>query len=167
MRESYLRACDALIAVERKIIIGLMAVMTVDVLIGIISRYVAESALVWTEEAARYMMIWMGFVGMSVALREGGHVAVDMLVEHTRGGLRRILVLTIQTLVLVFLVAVIGAFFALLPVIHYQTTPVLAIRMMWPYLAIPVGCLLTALEVVALMLRGPAGAAALSPAKSA
>ena len=44
-----------------------------------------------------------------------------------------------------------------------QRTPVLGVSMMWPYLAIPVGCLLTAVEMVALGLREPTPPAVAGP----
>jgi TRAP-type C4-dicarboxylate transport system permease small subunit len=62
----------------------------------------------------------------------------------------------VRLLGLAFLLAVIGAGWILLVRVSGQRTPVLGISMLWPYLAIPVGCLLTALEMGALLLRPPA-----------
>ncbi len=157
MREGYLHLCDRLAAAARFGVKLLMAAMTVDVLLGVFFRYVLGNALSWTEETARYIMIWTGFLGTGLALREGNHVAVDFLLLKLSGTARRAMVLVIRLLSLVFLLSVVGAGLLLLPRVSSQTTPALAISMMWPYLAVPLGCLLTALEMVAVMLRDPSG----------
>ena len=157
MREAYLHLCDGLATAARFGVKLLMAAMTVDVLLGVFFRHVLGDALSWTEETARYLMIWTGFLGTGLALREGNHVAVDFLLLKLSGTARRALVLVIRLLSLVFLLSVVGAGLLLLPRVSSQTTPALAISMMWPYLAVPLGCLLTALEMVAVMLRDPSG----------
>jgi len=157
MREVYLRLCDWLADTSRFAIQVLMVVMTVDVLVGVFFRYVVGDALSWTEETARYTMIWMGFFGAGLALREGSHAAVELLLDSLPMGAHRVMVTVIRVLSLLFLLTVVGAGVVLVGRVSSQTTPVLGISMMWPYLAVPIGCLLTALEMVALMLRDPQG----------
>ena len=41
------------------------------------SRYVLNSAIVWTEEIARYLLISVGFLGSGVAARKNGHIFVE------------------------------------------------------------------------------------------
>ncbi|HSE96445.1 MAG TPA: TRAP transporter small permease [Methylomirabilota bacterium] len=159
MRDAYLRFCDALAAGSRVAVMVLMAAMTVDCLLGVFFRYVVQDALTWTEETARYLMIWMGFLATGLALREGGHIAVEFLPERVPPGVQRAMLALVRLLGLAFLLAVIGAGWVLLVRVSGQRTPVLGISMLWPYLAIPVGCLLTALEMGALLLREPAPAA--------
>jgi TRAP-type C4-dicarboxylate transport system permease small subunit len=163
VRSAYLRFCDALAAVSRVVVMVLMAAMTVDCLLGVFFRYVVQDALTWTEETARYLMIWMGFLATGLALREGGHIAVELVLERMPAGVQRAMLAAVRLLGFAFLVAVIGAGWVLLVRVSGQRTPVLGISMMWPYLAIPVGCLLTALEMVALALREPAPAAVEGP----
>jgi len=160
MRGAFLRLSDALAAATRVAVTLLMAAMTVDCVLGVFFRYVVQDALTWTEESARYLMIWMGFLGMGLAVRTGGHVAVDLLVTRLPPRLQRTTLLVVQALVLAFLLAVVGAGWQLVDRVSGQLTPVLGVSMAWPYLAIPVGSLLTAVEVVALTLRDPEAAAA-------
>jgi TRAP-type C4-dicarboxylate transport system permease small subunit len=134
---------------------ALMAVMTLDCALGVFFRYVVQDALTWTEETARYLMIWMGFLATGLALREGGHIAVELLLDRLPPPARRAALGLVHVLGLVFLLSVIGAGWVLLARVSGQRTPVLGISMLWPYLAIPVGCLLTALEMGALLLRPP------------
>jgi TRAP-type transport system small permease protein len=156
MRAAYLRFCDAVAGVSRLAVMASMAAMTLDCIFGVFFRYVVQDALTWTEETARYLMIWMGFLAMGLALREGGHIAVELVLERMPPELQRKTLALVRLLGVGFLLAVIGAGWVLIGRVSGQRTPVLGISMMWPYLAIPVGCLLTAIEMVALMLREPA-----------
>ncbi len=155
MRKSYLRFCDTLVWAAQMAVITLVAAMTMIILLGIFFRYVLGNALPWTEETSRYLMIWMGFLGTGVALREGSHVAMSLFFDMAPPPLRRVLTQVIRCLSLLFLFGVIWAGGILVWSISAQITPVLRISMAWPYLAIPVGCLLIALEMVALMLTDP------------
>jgi TRAP-type C4-dicarboxylate transport system permease small subunit len=152
---SFLWFSDLIDRVARVVVAILMAAMCVVVLLGVFFRYVLGDALTWTEEAGRYLMIWMGFLATGLALREGGHVAVDTFLNNLQGPARRIGVLLLRFLGLSFLVVVIVAGAILIQRIHGQITAVLGISAAWPYLAIPVGCLLTAIEMITLMIRDP------------
>ncbi len=155
LREGFLRFSDALDRVARFAVITLMAAMCVVVLFGVFFRYVLGDALTWTEETARYLMIWMGFLATGLALREGGHVAIDTFLNRLTGKARRIGVVFVRLLSLAFLAIVVVAGGILLSRISGQITPVLGISTAWPYLAIPVGCLLTGIEMITLMIRDP------------
>jgi TRAP-type C4-dicarboxylate transport system permease small subunit len=151
MRERYLRLCDALIVIEGGVVKLLMAAMTIDVLLGVFFRYVIGDALTWTEESGRYLMIWMGYLAAAIALREGNHVAVDVLLQALPGRAKHITVVS-RLLSLLFLLAVIALGIVLLPRLRSRSAA-LGINIFWPYLAVPVGCFLTALEMIASMSR--------------
>jgi TRAP-type C4-dicarboxylate transport system permease small subunit len=150
---AYLRTCDKLIEAAEFVVKLLMLAMTVDVLMGVFFRYVLANALTWTEEVGRYLLIWMGYLAAAPGLRRGNHVAVDVLLTVTEGRTRRAVVVLSRALSLLFLLSVVGLGLMLLPRLRSHSAA-LAINMVWPYLAVPVGCLLTTLELVALMLRG-------------
>ncbi|MBS3918195.1 MAG: TRAP transporter small permease subunit [Deltaproteobacteria bacterium] len=56
--------------------------MTVSVLLGVLFRYVLKAPLPWSEEMARYLMIWGVSLGASIAFREGSHVGITILVDR-------------------------------------------------------------------------------------
>lgn len=45
------------------------------------TRYVLNDSLAWTEEIARYLLMWVTFIGAAIAMRRRTHIAVEML-EH-------------------------------------------------------------------------------------
>ena len=51
-------------------IMVLMAFLVVIVVLSVIFRYILLSPLTWSEEVGRYVMIWLGFLGASIAMRE-------------------------------------------------------------------------------------------------
>jgi TRAP-type C4-dicarboxylate transport system permease small subunit len=59
----------------------LLAVMTALVVLQVFCRYVLNSPLTWAEEAARLAMIWLAFLGASVALWRHRHIRIEGLVE--------------------------------------------------------------------------------------
>jgi TRAP-type C4-dicarboxylate transport system permease small subunit len=124
-----------------------MSILVVIVVAGVFFRYVLGSSIPWSEEIGRYLMIWLGFLGASLALREGSHVGVELVrnwlpprVATWLGGVARGAVagfLFIATYYGVTLVANLWD----------QVSPVAGIRMTWPYLAIPVGSLLMLIQL--------------------
>ncbi len=157
MRHAYLSLCHALDRMARVTVMALVAAMTAIVLLGVFFRYVLGHALPWTDEVSRYLMIWMGFLGSGVALREGSHVAMTIFLDMASPSLRRKMLLLIRCLSLGFLLSVIWAGGILVVSIRSQVSAVLRISMTWAYLAIPIGCLLIAFEMIALMMIDPEG----------
>lgn len=129
-------------AANRWVLILLLAGMSVLVIANVISRYVFLHSFTWAEEVSRYMMIWTAFLGAGLALRVGGHIAVDSLPNALPPAAARWL----RTL----LVAVIGATLLVLTWlgVEYaifgweQETPVLGWSFGMVYLAVPVGAAL-------------------------
>ncbi|MEL6747305.1 MAG: TRAP transporter small permease [Pseudomonadota bacterium] len=85
-----------------------VAAMVAIILTQVVFRYVLNSPLNWTEEAARFLMLWLIAFMAPSAYRWGGFVSIDMLADALPPRLREILVLlltSVATLVLVVLVS--------------------------------------------------------------
>lgn len=125
------------------LVIGLLAAIFVTLLSQVVMRYVFASPLAWSEELARYLFVWLTFLGAALAYRLGAHIAVDLLAEYLerRAGVRagQVLALAIQAVVVAFLAALLVGGVGLVRGTTHQVTPGLGISMSWVYLAIPVG----------------------------
>jgi TRAP-type C4-dicarboxylate transport system permease small subunit len=143
---------QVLITVNRAIIFLLMAVMATLVFTNVITRYIFNFSIIWAEEVSQYLMIWIAYLGAGLALREGRHVAVEMLQDRLPAALGRGVRMAVGGLVLAFLgvVTVLGFQFAVF--VWNQETPVLNISLGIPSLAIPIGTLLFAVHLL-LMFR--------------
>lgn len=69
----------ALLALGRWISIGALIAMVCFILLQVFMRYALNDAPNWTEEAARFGMLWMTGLMAPLAYRHGGFVAIDML----------------------------------------------------------------------------------------
>lgn len=64
---------------NRWALILLLAAMSLIIFTNVAMRYLTNDSLEWAEEVARYMMIWLTFLGAGPVLRYGGHIAVENL----------------------------------------------------------------------------------------
>ncbi len=137
-----------LVAANRAVIFVMMAAMASLVFVNVVARYVFNFSIIWAEEISQYLMIWIAYLGAGLALREGRHVAVEMLQDRLPVSLARKLRMIVAGLVLAFLGAltVLGIQFVVF--VWGQETPVLNISLGIPSLAIPLGALLFALHLV-------------------
>ncbi|SRR5690554_2887894 len=81
--------------------VACLAAMCVMVFGNVVLRHFFNSGVNIAEELSRFMFIWLTFLGAIVAMREGGHLGVDVLVRHLRGAPRFVAVLLAQSLTLV------------------------------------------------------------------
>ncbi len=141
-----------LVAANRGVIFLMMAVMATLVFVNVITRYVFNFSIIWAEEVSQYLMIWIAYLGAGLALREGRHVALELLHDCLPVALGRKVRMVVGGLVVAFLgtVTVLGFQFAVF--VWSQETPVLNISLGIPSLAIPIGTLLFAVHFV-LMFR--------------
>jgi TRAP-type C4-dicarboxylate transport system permease small subunit len=122
------------------------------VLVQVVLRYVFRAPLIWVEEAAIFLMIWMTFVGAGVALRRGAHVAMTVLRDRFAARLSRLILLVSHLAVLAFLLIVLWQAWILAMSVEGQRSPALGVPMVWPYLIIPLGAGFMITQVVAIML---------------
>ena len=81
MRDFLAMLRRALEGVVRWIVIVLMGIMTVLVSAQIVSRYVFNFPLGWTEEMARFSFVWVSFLGASALMQVREHINVTVFVE--------------------------------------------------------------------------------------
>lgn len=87
-------------------LVALLALMTIDVLLGVFTRYVLGSQLSWTEELARFLLIWIGMLGTAYASGERMHLSIDLLGPSLNATQQRWLQLAVTLAVILFAGAV-------------------------------------------------------------
>lgn len=123
-----------------------LAAMFVVVMIGVVSRYVMASPIRWSDELARYLMIYMVFLGSAVSFRAEKHPSLTFLIDKLPKNARLIWDSVIDLLVLVVLVMVIHGGLEMLDGPSGRT-PALRMRYSWIYVAIPIGGAAMVIEV--------------------
>ena len=123
-------------------VIGLTAILVVDVLWQVCSRYVFSSPSSWTEELATFLLIWVGLLGAAVAFREHAHLGIEYLPARMSPRIRcavEVLALASTALFCVLVLVYGGATLVIRTVSLLQTSPALGLPMGYVYLALPVG----------------------------
>lgn len=141
IRKGILKAEETIFLIVKWVLFVTTGAMVASVILAVFFRYVLIAPLTWTEEFSRYMMIWGSSLGMAVAFREGGHIAVTILTAQLRGKTGEIVSRITQIILIGFMAIVMVEGFKLAFAVWAQDSPAMEIRMTWPYLAIPVGCL--------------------------
>ncbi len=136
---------------EKFFIIVFMSIMIINVSMGVFYRYVLNNPLAWTEELARYLMIWFAFIGMSLAMKEEMHVGITVFIDMLPAKLKIVLKILGNILIMVFLVVLLRYSFNHLRIVRIQTSPALGIKMIWAYISVSVGAVLMALENIKLI----------------
>ena len=122
-------------------IIIILAVMTINVLWQVLSRFVLAKPSSFTEELARYMLVWLGILGASYVAGQKMHLAIDLLSTKLSIKYKSLLEILIQFFIFIFalFVMVIGGIrlvtitFAL-----NQISAALQIKLGFVYLILPI-----------------------------
>ena len=112
---------------------------------GVIMRYGFRQPIVWSDELAEVLFIWLAMLGSVIALQRGEHMRMTALVSSRSGATRAVLETVAIAAPLIFLLAI------LLPGMDYADDesfvqlPALDIASTWQAMALPVGTALMAL----------------------
>jgi TRAP-type C4-dicarboxylate transport system permease small subunit len=143
------RISDIINRITEAILVIVLSGMAVVVLLQVIFRYVINLPLFWTEELARYCLVWSSLLGSAVAVKRGQHIAVDIFMEHMPPMLRRWLTITAFISVAAILTIILWGGIQLVAITRAQISPALRVSMSVPYLAVPVGAALMLLHTIA------------------
>lgn len=128
------------------VLAAILAALVLDVLWQIVSRFVLGAPSAWTEELARYLLVWLGLLGAAYAYGQRRHLAVDILARRLAvGGARRLAVIAeLAVALFAFVVLTIGGG-ALVKLVSDlgQRTAALGLPLGWIYSALPISGLLT------------------------
>jgi TRAP-type C4-dicarboxylate transport system permease small subunit len=134
--------------IEENSVVILLGIMVSNVALGVFYRYVLNNSLSWTEELARYLMVWFAFIGMAIAFRDESHVNVSFVVNLFPSSVRQIIKIISYLLVLLFLATLFSQSLKVFKIVKVQTSPSIQIPMIYPYFSVTFGSLLMMIEVI-------------------
>jgi TRAP-type transport system small permease protein len=126
----------------------LLFAMVAIIFLQIISRLVLQSSFPWTEEVARFMMIWITFLGTAFAFQYGAHIGVEVFVAKFPKILRSFVQILVGIICFSFFLLLIVKGYELAAGSLVQTSPALNIPMGYVYAVIPVSGVLMALNLI-------------------
>lgn len=109
---------------------------------GVVLRYVFNYAFDWTEEVVRYSIVWLVFLGGSIAARRGAHIGMDIVVVYLPARAKRAVAVAVTAIACGFtgVLSYYGARMTWMIWAFGQSSPAAEIPMALPFAAIPVGC---------------------------
>ena len=134
------RALDAVI---RPVVFAAMAALIGVITLQIVSR-VFFTAVGWTEEVARFLLVWITFLAATLAFRRGRHIAVTFVVDALPGLPRRLARIAALLVSLCFLLALITIGWEYMQVQSFQKSASLRLSMTWVYAVIPLSAAIMA-----------------------
>jgi C4-dicarboxylate transporter, DctQ subunit len=151
-----LRRLDAWLGqAEWTFIGGALAFTSVLLFVNVVLRYVFLAPINWAEELTLYLMVWIVFIGGSIAVRTRGHIAIDLLPLLLSPANRKRLMLLVALAALAFFAVFFWYSLQHTLRVHSisQLTPVMQAPMWLTYLAMPVGSFLMGLRTMQMIAR--------------
>lgn len=133
-------------------ILGACTMLALSASLGmfqILMRFVLEQPAEWTEVLIRFSLIWMVFLAIPAAFRQGAMVSVDVLYRWSRPAMRRVLdwVVALAALALIGIVIWYGWDYAQRGGVQ-SMAGLESVSMFWAYLAMPVGGVFCAVGII-------------------
>ncbi len=132
---------------------AILAVLILDVWIGVFGRYVFELPITWAEEFARYLMIWAALLAVSCGVARREHVAVTALLHILPKNVQRRLGVAIDALAFAFF-AFIGYFgIGMTQDGATQFASIFDMTMWIPFASVPVSSAIVCVQLVLMGVR--------------
>jgi len=139
------------------LVMAVVAVLVLDVLWQVFTRFVLNDPSTWTEELARFMLIWVSLLGAAVALGRGAHLGIDYFVGKMPKSVQRRIEIFVFGCIALFSLLVMflgGCELVRSNLALGQASPALGVKMGYVYLAIPIsGFFLTLYAVIGVVER--------------
>jgi TRAP-type transport system small permease protein len=145
---------DWVARLETVAVILLVALLTAVTFAQVVTRYLLGDPLIWSEEAARYLFVWVSMIGAALALREGGHFGLDLVIRPMPQ-LRPVLSPLVILVKVMFLVILLKTGIDETRLASMQFAMTFPMRMQWAYLALPVGAGLMLFHIVVRVICKP------------
>jgi TRAP-type C4-dicarboxylate transport system permease small subunit len=129
------------------IIVG-FSLLSIFVMMQIVWRYILEIPLPWSEEAARYLLVWVSLLAVAVAFRNDSHIRLDYFFNRFDTPIRHGIWIFFQIVILIFLGLLLyyGIPNAILG--KFTNSPGLNISLFAAYLSVPVSAFVMIMNVI-------------------
>ncbi len=123
------------------VLIVAVALLVIDVVWGVFTRFIMGEQAQWTEELARFLLVWVSLLGGAVAFGTKGHLGVDYFMGKLHPEVQKVMAVFAHFIVLFFAAAVFiygGGRVVADALAMEQMTPALGLKMGHVYLALPI-----------------------------
>ena len=142
------RVYKGLERIIRYLVLVLLSLMVLIVFANVVSRYYLHYSLAWSEEVARFMLVWLVFLGSFLAYVNDEHLGLDILVKKFPPLLRKIVATFVNMLVIFALYAVMEGGYLMMIANFDWLSPAAEIPQGYIYLIVPASCGLMILQTI-------------------
>ncbi len=153
VRQILLKCEEAAFRVEKGTVILTLIATIIVTFAQVFGRYVLNYAPASCEELARYLFIWVIFMGAPIGVRKRGHMAIMLISDRLPSSWRRMSSLLIYLVAAIFLMILAWEGVLIMAQTGSQVSPTMEISMRWVYAAIPTGSILMLLHLVISFLK--------------
>ena len=129
--------------------VGLLVLLVLDVWLGVLVRYVIPLPLTFTEELARYLMIWMALLAVSSGIAYREHLGVEFVFSRLPAGFRRLLAVAFDAIGFIFFFVLFWYGIGFAERGFSRVTMIYAIPKGYPYLGIPLAAFFACIQIAA------------------
>ena len=127
---------------------GLLIAMTIVVFSQVVARYIFEAPLSWSEELARFLLMWLSMLSAAYAFKTKSHFALRIVVGRLSTSAQWMMSLFVHAVVGVFFVILLYFSIVFVDGVDGHIAPALQISMQVPYSSIIAGCSLILYETL-------------------
>src|SRR6267142_3814824 len=132
----------------------LIFVETVVLFAGVVARYVFHRPIIWSDELASILFLWLAMLGATIALRHNSHMRLTLFVNRAAESTRQWLEAAGSAIAAAFVAVILLPAFEYAADERFITTPALEISNSWRTAAIPVCATLMMTIIILRMARG-------------
>lgn len=136
--------------IEEWILVTSLIFIVLLVFFQVVSRYVLDFQMGWSNELSRYILIWIAWISASFAVHKNAHIRVELLINMLSGKAKKILELIVLIIWFSFalFLALIGTKFILMIREMGQVSPSLGLPMELVYMAAPIAGILMCIRLI-------------------
>ncbi len=124
------------------LVIFLTLVLSILMAVGVFYRYVLNNSIYWSGEVSRYLLVYITFLGATIAYKRGAHVGIDIIVDKFSEDIQKFFHLIIHLSFISFWIIILIKSFKLYPLYILQKTATLEIPYAIPFTALPLSAVI-------------------------
>ena len=124
------------------LMILIMSIIIIVTTANVVARYVIKAPIFWSDELNLTLFVWLIFMGIAIAVKDGEHMSIDFFVSFLPEKLQNIIALILRILISATIVFILIGGLYMTRMSAMQSSPSLPVSRMWAFIPIPISCLI-------------------------
>lgn len=133
--------------IVERVCVALLALLVLDVWLGVLVRYLIPLPLTFTEELARYLMIWMALLAVSSGIAHREHIGVEFIFGRLPAPVRRWLALAFDVMAFAFFAALFFYGIGFAAKGFSRLTMIYSLPKGYPFMGVPLAALMACIQL--------------------